>query len=198
MIFWSASEATANLLRHSLTENLFSVSIVSCDTPITVAPSALNLSVASAKLCASIVQPLRERGRVEVQHHRALLQRVRQRERERLAGERRLRREVRRLRAVRQSGEGRRCEASVRRLVRSSEGDDECAYVHRVRFLSVECDDACAPRRAGLSIALYVNNAILDACRPRRRQDPTLIRCRVESAAGISLAARHVLARPQR
>src|ERR1700722_16127854 len=57
-IFLSASEATANLLRHSLTENLFSVSMESCETPITVAPRALNWSVASAKSCASTVQPL--------------------------------------------------------------------------------------------------------------------------------------------
>ena len=55
-IFWSASEATANLLRHSLTENLLRVSIESCDTPMTVAPSDLNLSVASAKSCATMVQ----------------------------------------------------------------------------------------------------------------------------------------------
>jgi hypothetical protein len=58
MIDLSLSAATANLFRHSLTENLLSVSMSSCETPITVAPSALNWSVASAKLCASIVQPL--------------------------------------------------------------------------------------------------------------------------------------------
>ena len=57
MILPSPSAATANLPRHSLTENLFSVSMLSVDTPITVAPSALYSSVASAKLCASIVQP---------------------------------------------------------------------------------------------------------------------------------------------
>src|SRR5450755_1620711 len=56
-MLWSASEATANLLRHSLTENLLSVSMGSCDTPMTVAPMALNLSVASANSWASTVQP---------------------------------------------------------------------------------------------------------------------------------------------
>jgi hypothetical protein len=44
-------------LRHSLTENFFSVSMSSRETPITVAPSARYDSVASAKSWASIVQP---------------------------------------------------------------------------------------------------------------------------------------------
>ena len=44
-------------MRHSLTENFFSVSMSSCDTPITVAPSCLKVSVASANSCASTVQP---------------------------------------------------------------------------------------------------------------------------------------------
>ncbi|MNX88056.1 hypothetical protein D3C86_1200130 [compost metagenome] len=57
MILPSPSAATANLPRHSLTENLFSVSMLSVDTPMTVAPSDLYSSVASAKLCASMVQP---------------------------------------------------------------------------------------------------------------------------------------------
>src|ERR1700744_5074800 len=54
--FESASAATGNLLRHSLTENFVSVSILSCDTPITVAPYFLYSSTASANSCASIVQ----------------------------------------------------------------------------------------------------------------------------------------------
>ena len=53
----AASAATANLLRHSLTENWSNFSMGSCDTPITVAPAAVYWSIASAKLCASIVQP---------------------------------------------------------------------------------------------------------------------------------------------
>jgi hypothetical protein len=57
MIRWSRSEATANLLRHSLTENFCSVSMSSRETPITEAPSLRYESVASAKSCASIVQP---------------------------------------------------------------------------------------------------------------------------------------------
>ena len=52
------ADATANLLRHSETENLLSLSIGSAETPTTVAPSAANVAVASAKSCASIVQPL--------------------------------------------------------------------------------------------------------------------------------------------
>ena len=57
MIDLSASAATANLERHSLTENLFSLSIGSAETPITVAPMAWNSSVASANRWASMVQP---------------------------------------------------------------------------------------------------------------------------------------------
>jgi hypothetical protein len=45
-------------LRHSLTENFFSVSTSSCETPMMLAPSALYCSVASANSCASIVQPI--------------------------------------------------------------------------------------------------------------------------------------------
>src|SRR4051812_45015451 len=54
----SGSAATANLSRHSSLENLICVAMSSCDTPTTVAPSAANLSVASANRCASSVQPL--------------------------------------------------------------------------------------------------------------------------------------------
>src|ERR1700751_327062 len=55
--FASASAATGNLLRHSLTENFVSVSMLPCDTPITDAPYFLYSSTASANSCASIVQP---------------------------------------------------------------------------------------------------------------------------------------------
>jgi hypothetical protein len=54
---FSASAATGNLLRHSLTENLESTSMSSALTPMTLAPSAANLSTASANSCASCVQP---------------------------------------------------------------------------------------------------------------------------------------------
>lgn len=57
MILPSPSAATANLLRHALTENLFRVSMSSAETPMTVAPSDLYSSVASAKSWASMVQP---------------------------------------------------------------------------------------------------------------------------------------------
>ncbi|CFN77176.1 Uncharacterised protein [Bordetella pertussis] len=53
----SASAATGNLPRHSLTENLRRVSMSSPETPMTVAPSARYWSMASAKLRASMVQP---------------------------------------------------------------------------------------------------------------------------------------------
>ena len=53
----SLSEATANLERHSETENLFSFSMSSRETPITVAPCFLKSSAASAKAWASRVQP---------------------------------------------------------------------------------------------------------------------------------------------
>jgi hypothetical protein len=53
-----ASEATANRLRHSLTEKRFRVSMSSPDTPMTVAPKAAYCGVASAKLLASMVHPL--------------------------------------------------------------------------------------------------------------------------------------------
>ena len=57
MIAWLASLATGNLPRHSLTENLLSVSMSSVETPITLAPSAWYFGMASAKLWASTVQP---------------------------------------------------------------------------------------------------------------------------------------------
>ena len=52
------SEATGKRLWQDLTENFDSVSMSSAETPITVAPSALNWSMASAKACASIEQSL--------------------------------------------------------------------------------------------------------------------------------------------
>ena len=57
MVCAFGSEATANWSRHSSTENFFSVSMSSCDMPTTVAPSAANRGVASAKALASMVQP---------------------------------------------------------------------------------------------------------------------------------------------
>ena len=51
-----SSEATGKRLWQALTENLDSVSIPSAETPITLAPSAANWSIASAKACASIEQ----------------------------------------------------------------------------------------------------------------------------------------------
>src|SRR5437763_3422531 len=57
MTFWSGSAATANLLRHSTDENSVTRLAFAAVTPITVAPNAANLSVASAKSCASCVQP---------------------------------------------------------------------------------------------------------------------------------------------
>ena len=56
--FDCASAATANWLRQASTEKRLSVSILSLETPITVAPSAWKRGVASAKALASMVQPL--------------------------------------------------------------------------------------------------------------------------------------------
>jgi len=52
------SDATGNRLWHDLTENLASVSMSSAETPMTVAPSAVNWSIASANACASMEQSL--------------------------------------------------------------------------------------------------------------------------------------------
>ena len=51
------SEATGNLPWQAWTENLPRVSMSSLETPITVAPSASNLPIASANSCASSEQP---------------------------------------------------------------------------------------------------------------------------------------------
>ena len=52
-----ASDATANLPWQACIENLTCVSMSSVETPMTVAPSAVNFSVASANSCASTEQP---------------------------------------------------------------------------------------------------------------------------------------------
>jgi hypothetical protein len=52
----ASSDATGKRLWHDLTENFDKVSMSSADTPITVAPSAANLSMASAKAWASMEQ----------------------------------------------------------------------------------------------------------------------------------------------
>src|SRR6202000_1697477 len=57
MTVLSASDATANLPWQDCIENLTWVSISSVDTPMTVAPSAANFSVASANSCASAEHP---------------------------------------------------------------------------------------------------------------------------------------------
>src|SRR3569833_2644312 len=53
----SASDATANLLRHSLTESLLSFSMGSLLSPLTVSPIALILSVASSYAGAAAGRP---------------------------------------------------------------------------------------------------------------------------------------------
>ncbi|CRH37337.1 hypothetical protein BN1183_CU_00160 [Pantoea ananatis] len=55
--FAPGSAATVNLSRHSSLENFSIWSVLPAVTPITVAPSFLKSSVASAKACASKVQP---------------------------------------------------------------------------------------------------------------------------------------------
>jgi len=72
--FLSASDATANLLRHSLTENLLSVSMSSCDTPITVAPMAFELVGGLGKLVCLDGTAFGKGGRIKIQHHRPVLE----------------------------------------------------------------------------------------------------------------------------
>ena len=57
MVAPRGSEPTANWSRQASVEKRLSVSMSSCEMPITRAPSAANLGLASAKALASMVQP---------------------------------------------------------------------------------------------------------------------------------------------